>query len=100
MTDCAVLIVAAGAGDRFGGAIPKQYQELGGLPILRRSVEAFLGHPHIGRIQVVINPAHRSLYDKAVGDLALPEPVTGGPTRRIFPSSQLGAVETSQMVKP
>lgn len=79
---CAALIVAAGAGERFGGSIPKQYQDLAGMPILRRSVLAFLRHPHIQRVIVVYNPKHRVMYDKAVGDLGLPEPVTGGASRQ------------------
>ena len=83
MSDCAVLIVAAGSGDRFGGTIPKQYHELAGMPILRRSVLAFQGHPCIGSpILVVINPAHRARYDAAVAGLGLPEPVAGGATRQ------------------
>src|SRR5580658_3746935 len=82
MPFCTALIVAAGAGDRFGGPIPKQYLDLGGMPILRRSVLAFLGHPHIDGVQVVINPNHRERYDKAVEGLDLPEPVTGGATRQ------------------
>ena len=82
MSSCAVLIVAAGKGERFGGAIPKQYHDLGGIPILRRSVLAFKGHPHIDRIHVVINPAHRDWYDRSVGDLGLPEPIVGGDTRQ------------------
>ena len=79
---CAALIVAAGSGERFGGSIPKQYQELGGVPILRRSVLAFLNHPHITHVQVVYSPSHHDLYLKAVGDLGLPEPVTGGASRQ------------------
>ena len=82
MPNCAVLIVAAGTGERFGGSIPKQYHELGGEIILRRSIKAFLNHPHIDHIRVVINPKHRDLYDKAVADLNLPEPVSGGATRQ------------------
>ncbi|MDE1900917.1 MAG: bifunctional 2-C-methyl-D-erythritol 4-phosphate cytidylyltransferase/2-C-methyl-D-erythritol 2,4-cyclodiphosphate synthase [Alphaproteobacteria bacterium] len=76
------LIVAAGVGSRFGGSLPKQYHELGGEPILRRSVLAFLNHPHIDGVRIVINPAHRDMYDAAVGDLGLPEPVAGGDTRQ------------------
>lgn len=76
------LIVAAGSGERFGGAIPKQYMALAGQPILRRSVLAFLNHPDIAGVRVVINPKHRALYDAAVGDLGLPEPIIGGSTRQ------------------
>ncbi|MFA4995032.1 MAG: bifunctional 2-C-methyl-D-erythritol 4-phosphate cytidylyltransferase/2-C-methyl-D-erythritol 2,4-cyclodiphosphate synthase [Bdellovibrionales bacterium] len=82
MPTCTALIVAAGSGSRFGGKLPKQYYELGGETILRRSVLAFLNHPHIDEVRVVINPAHRDMYDKAVGDLGLPEPVAGGSTRQ------------------
>jgi 2-C-methyl-D-erythritol 4-phosphate cytidylyltransferase/2-C-methyl-D-erythritol 2,4-cyclodiphosphate synthase len=82
MPTCTALIVAAGTGSRFGGKLPKQYFELGGETILRRSVLAFLNHPHINEVRVVINPAHRDLYDEAVGDLNLPEPVEGGDTRQ------------------
>jgi 2-C-methyl-D-erythritol 4-phosphate cytidylyltransferase/2-C-methyl-D-erythritol 2,4-cyclodiphosphate synthase len=98
MTSCTALIVAAGAGDRFGGPVPKQYLDLGGIPILRRSVLAFLEHPHIDAVQVVFNPAHRDRYDKAVGDLGLPEPVTGGKTRQ--DSVRLGLEHIAKAKKP
>ncbi|MFA5041831.1 MAG: bifunctional 2-C-methyl-D-erythritol 4-phosphate cytidylyltransferase/2-C-methyl-D-erythritol 2,4-cyclodiphosphate synthase [Bdellovibrionales bacterium] len=82
MPICTALIVAAGTGSRFGGKLPKQYYELGGETILRRSVLAFLKHPHIDEVRVVINPDHRDMYDKVVGDLGLPEPIAGGSTRQ------------------
>lgn len=76
------LIVAAGSGTRFGSPIPKQYQDIGGMAILRRSVLAFLNHPHITDVQVVYSPQHRDLYDRAVAGLDLPEPVEGGAQRQ------------------
>jgi 2-C-methyl-D-erythritol 4-phosphate cytidylyltransferase/2-C-methyl-D-erythritol 2,4-cyclodiphosphate synthase len=82
MPGCTALIVAAGSGSRFGGSIPKQYYEVGGMTILRRSVLAFLNHPHITEVRVVINPAHRAMYNKAVEGLNLPQPVAGGATRQ------------------
>jgi 2-C-methyl-D-erythritol 4-phosphate cytidylyltransferase / 2-C-methyl-D-erythritol 2,4-cyclodiphosphate synthase len=78
----AAVIVAAGAGLRAGGERPKQYQGIGGKPVLRHTVEAFLGHPGIAHVQVVIGENHEALYDEAVGDLHLPRPVTGGATRQ------------------
>lgn len=98
MAQCAALIVAAGSGERFGGSIPKQYQELAGESILRRSVLAFLNHPHIDNVQVVISPAHRDLYDKATADLGLPEPVIGGATRQ--DSVRLGLEALEKAGKP
>ncbi len=82
MPTCTALIVAAGRGLRFGGDLPKQYLALAGQPILRRTVEAFLRHPQINAVRVVIDPAFRDLYDMAVAGLDLPPPITGGPTRQ------------------
>jgi 2-C-methyl-D-erythritol 4-phosphate cytidylyltransferase / 2-C-methyl-D-erythritol 2,4-cyclodiphosphate synthase len=78
----AAVIVAAGAGLRAGGERPKQYQAIGGKPVLRHTVEAFLRHPGIAHVQVVIGEDHGGLYEEAVGELPLPRPVTGGATRQ------------------
>ncbi len=79
---CVALIVAGGSGQRFGAERPKQYLDLLGAPILRRTVLAFLRHPQISGVRVVIDPAWRALYDRAVAGLDLPEPVNGGATRQ------------------
>lgn len=76
------IIVAAGVGERAGGGMPKQYRSLGGIPVLRKTVLAFLDHPEITGVQVVYNPAHKGLYQAAVGDLDMPSPVNGGKTRQ------------------
>jgi 2-C-methyl-D-erythritol 4-phosphate cytidylyltransferase/2-C-methyl-D-erythritol 2,4-cyclodiphosphate synthase len=83
MCNCVALIVAAGNSKRFGGKLPKQYQELVGQPVLRRTVEAFLTHPKVDKILVVIDPAHRALYDQALTGVLnkLSEPVAGGAQR-------------------
>ena len=78
----AALIVAAGSGSRHGGEIPKQYQALGGKPLLRHAVDAFRSHSAIKRVQVVIGQGHMPFYDRALGDVALPPPVNGGATRQ------------------
>jgi len=78
MSRLAVLIVAAGKGERAGMGLPKQYESLAGEPMLRRTVRAFAGMP----IQVVIGPGQQDLADKALAGLDLPAPVTGGATRQ------------------
>lgn len=78
----AVLIVAGGRGSRFGGELPKQYAELDGEPVLRRTVRAFLDHPEITDIRVVIHPDDRQLYDAAIAGLDLGSPVIGGAERQ------------------
>jgi 2-C-methyl-D-erythritol 4-phosphate cytidylyltransferase/2-C-methyl-D-erythritol 2,4-cyclodiphosphate synthase len=95
MSFCTALIVAAGSGQRFGGPVPKQYQELGGMPILRRSILAFLQHPLIDQVQVVISEPHRDLYDKATDGLDLPPPVIGGVTRQDSVRLGLEALDAS-----
>ncbi|TAK06468.1 MAG: bifunctional 2-C-methyl-D-erythritol 4-phosphate cytidylyltransferase/2-C-methyl-D-erythritol 2,4-cyclodiphosphate synthase [Rhizorhabdus sp.] len=78
----AALIVAAGQGVRSGGDMPKQYRRIGGRTVLAYAVDALADHPAIDRLQVVISAGHDDLYADAVGDRALPPPVTGGATRR------------------
>ena len=76
------LIVAAGRGQRAGAGVPKQYRPIGGMSVLRRSVLAFRGHRWVDRVVCVIHPDDRDLYDRAVNDLGLPEPVAGGASRQ------------------
>jgi 2-C-methyl-D-erythritol 4-phosphate cytidylyltransferase/2-C-methyl-D-erythritol 2,4-cyclodiphosphate synthase len=83
--DCTALIVAAGRGQRFGGDGPKQYQPLAGAPLLRRTVQAFIGHARIDRVLVAIHPDDEALYSTAVAGLSttkLCAPVHGGLTRQ------------------
>lgn len=77
-----VLIVAAGRGNRLAGAMPKQYLPLGGVSLLRRSVRAFLDHPGIDGVKVVIHPEDAALYAAAVKGLPLLPPVCGGAERQ------------------
>lgn len=82
MQTCVALIVAAGTGQRFGAERPKQYLPLAGRPVLRRTVEAFLAHPRVTAVHVVIGSDFRDLYDDAVAGLPLPQPVIGGAARQ------------------
>ncbi len=78
-----VLIVAAGSGVRAGGDVPKQYREVAGKSLLRHAVEAMLAHPAVDAVTVVINPADRERYDRAVVGLDVAPPVAGGATRQL-----------------
>jgi 2-C-methyl-D-erythritol 4-phosphate cytidylyltransferase/2-C-methyl-D-erythritol 2,4-cyclodiphosphate synthase len=82
MTATYALIVAAGRGTRFGGALPKQYLPLGGASVLRHAVAAFTTHPGIAGVQVVIRAEDRANFDEAVAGLALLPPVPGGAERQ------------------
>lgn len=79
-----MVIVAAGRGERAGqSGGPKQYRQVGGKPVIRRTVEAFLRHPSIGTIVTVIHPDDHALYADALGELAVGLiAVDGGATRQ------------------
>lgn len=78
----AALIVAAGRGRRFGGGVPKQYQTLGGRAMLAHAAAAFLAHPRIDLVQIVIGPDDRELHDRALAGLEVAPPVIGGAERQ------------------
>jgi 2-C-methyl-D-erythritol 4-phosphate cytidylyltransferase/2-C-methyl-D-erythritol 2,4-cyclodiphosphate synthase len=82
MTDTVALVVAAGRGQRFGGPLPKQYADLAGRPVLSHALARLVAHPRIDRVQAVIHPDDRALYDRAAAGLGLSEPTSGGPSRQ------------------
>ncbi len=49
-----VIVPAAGRGTRFGGALPKQYLEVGGQPLLAYALAALLAHPAVDGAMVAI----------------------------------------------
>ncbi|NQV57220.1 MAG: bifunctional 2-C-methyl-D-erythritol 4-phosphate cytidylyltransferase/2-C-methyl-D-erythritol 2,4-cyclodiphosphate synthase [Rhodospirillales bacterium] len=79
---CIALLVSAGRGHRIGGEIPKQYLDLGGASLIRRSAEPFLNHPGVDGVVAVIHPDDREIYNRAVDGLALAAPITGGSERQ------------------
>ncbi|WP_315898489.1 bifunctional 2-C-methyl-D-erythritol 4-phosphate cytidylyltransferase/2-C-methyl-D-erythritol 2,4-cyclodiphosphate synthase [Vannielia litorea] len=87
----AALIVAAGRGTRAGGAIPKQYQSLGGMPLLARTVGVFAAHEKVASVTVVIGAE-----DDALAEAALPE----GVARVVGAESRAGSVEAGLAALP
>ena len=82
MGGCVALVVAAGRGSRMGGAMPKQWLDLAGRPVLRHSLDIFASHSSVDAIRVVIHPDDRALYNVAARGLDLGEPISGGATRQ------------------
>ena len=78
----AAVIVAGGSGVRAGGERPKQYQLIGGRPVMWWTCRAFLDHPDIDHVQAVIGEGHEMMFADAVKGLDLPLPVIGGGTRQ------------------
>jgi len=50
----AAVVVAGGAGRRLGGAVPKQFLPVRGVPVLLRAVRSFVDHPDIALVVVVL----------------------------------------------
>jgi 2-C-methyl-D-erythritol 4-phosphate cytidylyltransferase len=50
------LIPAAGVGVRMGADTPKQYMKLGGKPMLRHTIDAFLSSELVAHTFVVVSP--------------------------------------------
>ena len=82
----AALIVAAGRGARASTdpSQPKQYCEIGGMPMLSHTLSVFAAHPGVDDILVVIHPDDVALYGEASAPFAsdiLPA-VMGGARRQ------------------
>jgi 2-C-methyl-D-erythritol 4-phosphate cytidylyltransferase/2-C-methyl-D-erythritol 2,4-cyclodiphosphate synthase len=82
MSRIAALIVAAGSGRRAGGGQPKQYRAIGGVPMIRRTVQGFRALPAVSHIQVVIGAGQEEEARKALAGLDLAPPAAGGDTRQ------------------
>ena len=93
----AVIIVAAGTGERMGGG-PKQYRLLAGAPVLARTIAAFTGRDDVSWVLPVINPSHTDLYaGLGLSDAKLLPAVGGAPTRQ---GSVLAGLEALAPHKP
>lgn len=92
---CAV-IVAAGRGERAGGANPKQFQPLAGRPVLAWSVAAFAA-AGVDRIIVVAAAEHMGLARTALGG-APATLVAGGATRTESVRAGLAAAADADII--
>lgn len=63
------VIVAGGEGNRAGGSVPKQFQNIGGVPMLWWSVRAFYAEDPETRIILVLHPGFFDEWDILHGEL-------------------------------
>jgi 2-C-methyl-D-erythritol 4-phosphate cytidylyltransferase/2-C-methyl-D-erythritol 2,4-cyclodiphosphate synthase len=78
----AVVVVAAGTGERVGGG-PKQYRLLAGKPVLARTIEAFTRRPDVAWVQVVIHRDHSTQFASLrLNDPKILPPVAGAGNRQ------------------
>lgn len=79
------IIVAGGSGTRFGAEVPKQFLELGGRPILMRTIEVF-GENGDGSFDVIVTlpQGQMELWQQLCREYGFEVPhrvVAGGETR-------------------
>lgn len=72
MRDVNVILVAGGTGRRFGGAEPKQFQLLGGRPMLLVAASRFVGLAGLARVIVVVAPDATDRVSVMLAPLGLP----------------------------
>jgi 2-C-methyl-D-erythritol 4-phosphate cytidylyltransferase / 2-C-methyl-D-erythritol 2,4-cyclodiphosphate synthase len=82
MTGTVALVLAGGRGTRAGGGVPKQYRDIGGMPMLRHTLAAFAEHPDIDAVRAVIHPDDTGLYQNLTHGLDLLEPEIGSDSRQ------------------
>jgi 2-C-methyl-D-erythritol 4-phosphate cytidylyltransferase/2-C-methyl-D-erythritol 2,4-cyclodiphosphate synthase len=87
----AALLVAGGAGARFGTATPKQFALIAGKPVIRYAAEALASHAHA--LQPVGDPA---LIAQALTGLPHLSVVPGGATRQASVRAGLEALSAHQ----
>jgi 2-C-methyl-D-erythritol 4-phosphate cytidylyltransferase/2-C-methyl-D-erythritol 2,4-cyclodiphosphate synthase len=87
--DVVALIVAAGAGRRFGGEIPKVFAELAGAPLLLWALRAYDSCPAFTRLVLAVSPAYVGRGEAIIRDAPLTKPVLPSliPMRLRGPSS-------------
>lgn len=93
----AVVLLAAGRGLRAGAGGPKQYREIGGVPVIYRAMEAFSTHSDVFAVQPVVNPEDSAMFAAAVAGLSHEPPTNGGATRQ---ASVLAGLEALARHKP
>lgn len=91
MNRVTAVVLAAGRGSRFGTA--KQFLPLAGRPVVQWSVDAFLAHPEIAEVIVVLPSEDPEAAEPLGFDTAV-RTCTGGETRR--ESASAGTAEADR----
>lgn len=96
-----VIIVAGGKGLRAGGDLPKQFQPVGGMPMLMRTLQAFHHYNVRMKIVVVLPDGFQYLWKRLCAEHHFTVPhkvVSGGETRFHSVKNGLREIEDDEMV--
>jgi 2-C-methyl-D-erythritol 4-phosphate cytidylyltransferase len=64
------VVLAAGTGVRFGSETPKQFHQVGGIPIVLRSLRHFMTRPDVAHVVLVLRPSDAANPPSFLKDLA------------------------------
>ena len=94
--DVGAIVVAAGQGTRIGG-IPKQYRQLGGVPLVLHALRPFTSHRDVAHVVLVLPQADVAEPPDFLADLAGPALtlVAGGRERTDSVAAGLAALHPS-----
>ena len=94
MVKTAVLVLAAGRGERLGRDVPKAFVRLRGATLLERSLRAVAAVPEVDLVQPVVAASDRArLEGLGLGDIAkVATPVPGGLRRQDSVAAGLAAL--------
>jgi len=62
-----VIIVAGGTGDRMGGAVPKQFLDLAGKPVIFHTIQRFIDYREDIEIVIVMHPEYMDFWTELCG---------------------------------
>lgn len=88
------MIVAGGRGARMGGNTPKQYEPIGGVPLVLRALRPFASHPEVGHVVLVLPPVDAATPPDWLRGLigGMLTVVAGGPERSDSVAAGLAAL--------
>ncbi len=83
---CAALVTAGGTGRRMGTAVPKQYLEIEGAPILAHTLKLFDMHPDIDHLVLTVPAGEQDFCKDSIVVASVRctsiEVTAGGPSRQ------------------
>ncbi len=89
-----LLLLAAGEGERFGGALPKVLMPVAGTPMVNRSLAPFLGIPAVIEIVVAAPPRFLEQVRSSLEGVPRTKIVAGGQTRQQSAQLALNALSS------
>jgi 2-C-methyl-D-erythritol 4-phosphate cytidylyltransferase/2-C-methyl-D-erythritol 2,4-cyclodiphosphate synthase len=102
--DIALVVVAAGQGQRLGAGKPKAFVDLFGRPLLTHAIESIIALPELAQLIIAVPDSHlveaAQIAAELIGDLPIPlEVVLGGDTRQASISNALAELtDASEIV--